>query len=941
LLALLPLTALEAQLQPPTTGGYAALDYELRRLGHRKRVLMIAAHPDDEDTELLAVLVRGMGAEAAYLSLNRGEGGQNLIGNELGEALGLLRTEELLAARRLEGGGQFFTRAYDFGFSKTLDDTWAHWPRDSVLKDVVRIVRRYRPQIVVSIFSGTPRDGHAQHQAAGWAAQQAFRVAGDAAVFPELLSEEGLPAYQPDKLYRSTRFDSAATTLRINGGVLDPAEGQSYHQIAMRGRSLHRSQDMGQLQRIGPSEVRLQLLEDRTGRGADGLWSGLDTTLGAWPLVTALRPEARGSVMAQLEQYVARVDSARALVSSPVRGRLVDLLARATRDLAAARRQLGDGLPGSALRQAKTERTSDGALFDSELSHIETARILSLDLIADGQSLASRVTPGQTFGLSAQLWNAGERPAAATLCVGPNRFTWRQLLDSTVRADLRAGLGSDLCLESGMARAAPSNGPAGGGDLPGGALVATRLEVTIPESEDYTTPYFLRLPRAGDLYQWDPEDRTAWGFPFEGSLLTLAVRTSDDSFQGLPREIAFRGNDQASGEYRRPVLVVPRVDVRLDPDEEIWPLKSPVARVFTVALTHGGHDTVSGMIALRLPPGWAEPAPRRFRLGGENERITFAFSVRPPARAKAGAFEVAAIARDDGGRVYDVGLRSVDHPHIRPRTWARRAAATVRLTDLMLPRLRRVAYIRGAADRVPEALADVGLPIEVIPATALGRDLSRYDVIVVGPRAYEADTALPGNNDRLLAFARAGGTVLVQYQQYSYFLGDYAPYKLTVGSRPPGAPNAAAAVTSRRDASRGESTALLSGHDRVTDETAPVRLVAPESPVVRRPNRIVAADWEGWVQERGLYFARSWDRAWRPVLELHDPGDAPLEGGLLISQVGKGTYVYTGLSFFRQLPAGVPGAWRLFANLLALGESRSGPARPRPVPRDTLNVERE
>ena len=232
-------------------------------LGHYRRVLVIGAHPDDEDTELLTVLVRGMGAEAAYLSLNRGEGGQNLIGPELGEALGLIRTEELLAARRLDGARQYFTRAYDFGFSKTLDETWAQWPRDTILKDVVRIVRRFRPQVLVSIFRGNPRDGHGQHQAAGWVTREAFEVAGDSTRFPELLREEGLQPWTPLKLYRSARFDTAATTLVLDGGALDPAVGKSYHQIAMAGRSLHRSQDMGQLQTIGPSPVRLALLQER------------------------------------------------------------------------------------------------------------------------------------------------------------------------------------------------------------------------------------------------------------------------------------------------------------------------------------------------------------------------------------------------------------------------------------------------------------------------------------------------------------------------------------------------------------------------------------------------------------------------------------------------------------------------------------------------------
>jgi LmbE family N-acetylglucosaminyl deacetylase len=326
-----------AQLEPPSAGGTVALDQELRMLGHYKRVLMIGAHPDDEDTELLTILVRGMGAEAAYLSLNRGEGGQNLIGPELGEALGLLRTEELLAARRLDGARQYFTRAYDFGFSKTLDETWQHWPREEILKDVVRIVRKFRPQIIVSIFSGTPRDGHGQHQAAGWAAREAFHVAGDSLRFPELAAE-GLVPWTPLKFYRSTRFDTGATTLTIEGGVLDRAVGKSFHQIAMAGRSLHRSQDMGQLQQLGPSKVRLSLVEDRTGSGNGGLFAGIDTSLAAMPLGERRLVSGTASLVghsdapAVLRRYQARVDSLRAAVPGD-NARARQLATRAARDL--------------------------------------------------------------------------------------------------------------------------------------------------------------------------------------------------------------------------------------------------------------------------------------------------------------------------------------------------------------------------------------------------------------------------------------------------------------------------------------------------------------------------------------------------------------------------------------------------------------------------------
>ena len=359
---------LSAQLQPPSTGGYVGLDQELRMLGHQQRVLMIAAHPDDEDTELLTLLGRGFGAEVAYLSLNRGEGGQNLIGGELGEGLGLLRTGELLAARNFDGATQYFTRAYDFGFSKTLGDTWAHWPRDSILKDVVRTIRRFRPQVVVTIFSGTPRDGHGQHQAAGWAAREAFRVAGDSAVFPELLSREGLAPFAPAKLYHSTRFDTAATTLTLKGGALDPAVGQSYHQIAMRGRSLHRSQDMGQLQGLGPSAVRLQLLEDRTGAGRDELLAGVDTTLPA--------------------AYVTLIDSLRRVPLQDRSPRLMPLLARAQ---AVLERLAGEDRAGA--------DPSVSLTLQGQRDHLSRAILAASGVVLDAVLSDDRVVPGQARGV--------------------------------------------------------------------------------------------------------------------------------------------------------------------------------------------------------------------------------------------------------------------------------------------------------------------------------------------------------------------------------------------------------------------------------------------------------------------------------------------------------------------------------------------------------------
>jgi hypothetical protein len=348
----------------------------------------------------------------------------------------------------------------------------------------------------------------------------------------------------------------------------------------------------------------------------------------------------------------------------------------------------------------------------------------------------------------------------------------------------------------------------------------------------------------------------------------------------------------------------------------VWPTNSLIPHRFTVTLIHGARDSTSGTVRLQLPRGWPAVPPQRFRFGREDERESFVFDVKPPRPLVSDSGEIRAVAEDAAGTTYDVGVYTVDYPHIRPRSYTRPATASLRVSHLVLPRLTRVGYIRGAADRVSEALASVGVPVTLLTGAALERGrLDRYDAIVVGPRAYETDSALVENNRRLLDYARRGGLVIVQYQQHQFFNGRFAPYPLTVGGQP-------LRLVDSGPARTGSATVRAAppvSHDRVTDENAPVKLVRPDHPAVRIPNRLSAADWRGWVQERGLYFARTWDKRYQTILETHDPGEAPLLGGLLVAPVGKGTYVYTGLSFFRQLPAGVPGAFRLFANLLALG----------------------
>ena len=804
------------QLAPPCTGGVSALAGALRQLGATKRVLMIGAHPDDESSDLLALLARGMGAQVAYLSLSRGEGGQNLIGPELGPELGIIRSEELLAARQIDGARQFFTRAYDFGYSKTLEETLRFWPRDSLLEDVLEVIRRFRPQIIVSVFSGTPRDGHGQHQAAGLLARQAF----------ELLKD---PSWGPVKLYRSTGFDTAATTLVLQGGGLDPVAGQSYHQLAMAGRSRHRSQDMGALQRPGPTPVRVGLLEPRGRNGPDaGFFAGVDTVL-------------RGT-----GRYAALINSARARLTASRPSDVVPLLARALEELGDADSEQRDILQGA----------------------LAAAAGVSLDGVADDGT----VIPGERLQVEASVWNAGDS---------------RLALDGV---DVRAPAGWTLeRLDAAASSVAP------------GTVATRRFALAVGGDAPRSQAYFLRLPLNGALYDWTGAPAAWRGLPFEPPPVEVTARLT---IAGVPvtlrREVAYRYRDQAIGEIRRPIFVTQPFDVAVTPALVVWPIDGPAGgpRRFTITVTNRNRGPAAARVVVTPPTGWtSSPTPSdslSFRREDESKSVMVALAAPAGIRPEVLELRAAVLAEGVDGRVTrsEGALGVIDYPHIRPRAVARASAAEIRVARLSLPVLTRVGYVRGASDRVPEALQAVGVPIELLGPDTLARgDLSRYDAIVVGSRAYETDPALAAGNGRLLDYARAGGLVIVQYQQYPFVEGAFAPYRLSI-ARP---------------------------HDRVADEAAPMTPVEPANPVFHVPNEIGPDDWRGWVQERGLYFAHEWDSTYAPLLETHDPGDPPLQGGLLVARLGTGTYVYTALSFFRQLPAGVPGAYRLFANLLALG----------------------
>ncbi|MFQ5679277.1 MAG: PIG-L family deacetylase [Gemmatimonadota bacterium] len=879
-------TPTAAQAPIPETGTVAA-GLRLRQLEGVKRVLVIGAHPDDEDTSLLTALARGLGARAAYLSLTRGEGGQNLIGPELGEALGILRTGELLAARRLDGAEQYFTRAYDFGYSKTAEESFRHWPKDSLLSDVVWVVRRFRPQVIVAIFSGTPLDGHGQHQVAGILAREAFRTAGDPERFPEQLAA-GLRPWAPLKLYRRTFRDPQNADLTVETGRLDPLLGRSYHQVAMAGRSQHRSQDFGVAQSPGPFVTRLKFLESRVSRrregGGNGLFSGIDTSLVA-PL-RPLPPDARAEAERAVDRYLAAVHRARGALAGlapygAVR-HLADALASIREAIASVRSVTAPEVAEALAELEEKEGLAQEALL--------AAASVSLSVRAERDV----VVPGETLQVTAEVWNGGPFPIRA----------------SPVRLSLPAGWSAEPPLHVAWspprffaapprsASDAPPPVPDRGGEVAAGGIRRSRAAVHVPPTAAYSELYYVRRERDGSLYRW-PASLELRALPRDPPLLragvTIDVRPGGATTPvrvHVERPVRYRGVDKARGEYWRPVMVAPAASVSVTPVESIWPLGDPGPRHLAVRVRAMAPRGVRGTMSLDLPAGWrSRPAEQPFRLQ-EGATAVFDFELQAPEEETGGGeVIVRGVARLSGGQVLSRGVTLVAYPHISPAFLFHDAVARVRRFPVQVARERRVGYLMGSGDDGPQEIRQLGLEVEPLgPERVRNGAFAGLDVIVLGIRAYETRPDLREANERLLDWVREGGTLIVQYNKREMVTGGFAPYMLHMKGRA----------------------------DRVTDEEAPVRLLDPEAPPLARPNRITEADFRGWVQERGLYFPDEWAPEYTPLLGMADAGEEELRGSLLVAPLGAGLYVYTSLSLFRQLPAGVPGAYRLLANLLSL-----------------------
>jgi len=853
-LALLAPSLAAAQEGGSEHRGAEALGLALRRLETTKRVLMIGAHPDDEYSPLLATLALGEGAEVAYLSLTRGEGGQNLIGPELQEGLGIIRTEELLAARRLDGARQYFGREYDYGFSKSAAEAFRHWPRDSVLADVVEVIREFRPDVILSVWSGTPRDGHGQHQASGIIVREAYEAAADPSRFPGQVAE-GLAPFRAKRLVQSVWRGAPASALTIETGMYDPLFGRSWLQIAMAGRSRHRSQDQGGAEPPGPSRADVVPLAGDTSMNGS-LFRGVDTTLAA-----LARSLGAGAPVAAALDAFDRQATAAATAFNPLRtDAIVAPLAAALAALRRADSLLagGPGLGPLRFRITQEERDASAAL----------RLAAGIELIATAD--AERIVPGRTFGLTLQVWNGG--PAGRRI--------------ASLEPELPEGWTAE-----------PLDGaPAG---VASDTIVTRRFRVHVPADADGFGPWYLRRPRDGDMYRW-PSDPAVRTLPFEPDRVrAMAVLDVGAVPLRVEASAAYEDIDKALGERRLPVMLVPAVSVAVEPRIAVVPLGSAAdggdgkGRDVTVVLTSDSPEPLDGTVRLEAPAGWrVEPASAQARVEGSGSRLALRFAVHPPASLAPGRTDVTAVFAADGGREYRQGYDVIAYPHTQPRPLFEASTVTFSAFPVAVAPGLTVGYIEGAGDDGPHALEQLGVDVELLdPATLLNGDLDRYSTIVTGIRAYEVRPELATANARLLEYVERGGTLVVQYNKQEYSRGNFAPWPLEIpGSAP-----------------------------RVTDEDAPVRLLDPSHPLLSTPNRIGPTDFEGWVQERGLYFPDRWDDHYTPLLEMNDPGEPGRQGSLLAGRYGRGRYVWVALSLFRELPHGVPGAYRLLANMVSWG----------------------
>jgi LmbE family N-acetylglucosaminyl deacetylase len=929
----------------PFDRGAAGLAQSLRKLGTRASLIQINAHPDDEDGGTLAYESRGVGAVVSLLSLNRGEGGQNVMTSEFWDGLGILRTQEHLAANHYYDVNLYYTRVADFGFSKTREETLQQWNHERVLGDAVRVVRETRPMVITSVFAGNVSDGHGHHQTAGVTAQEVFNAAGDPKMFPEQI-KEGLWPWTPLKVYArspfaratgNTVFDYATgktepllyknyvtgeemkyvppVTVTVPSGTYNALFGESYAQLSREGLNNQKSQNGGvAVPAPGRADAGYHLYASRVS-GAKlpeheaGFFEGIDTSIEGMALY--LPAAAQAGVKAKLEAIDAQVKDATAKFDANDPTKSAPALAKGlelTRALIAelrAEKLPEDGRYSAVFELEIKERQFNEALGQAlGMTMVATVQAAPSGRAPEGpggpqlQAASQTVVAGEKFGVNVHVADQGVAPVQvdAITLVPALGGDWKTKAPEAEAPVAPARTAGEEAPPTSAGAPAGGRGRRGGGDAPTSALgplaagvaVDDFIAATVPADVEPTGPYFSRPSLEQAWY--DIKDPRWLTLPTEPYPLSARV---DYTFAGTHASVegvvqtAHRYN--GLGVVQEPLLIAPAISVVVSPPSGVLPLAAH-ALPLQVTIHSSVKGPTQGTLKLELPTGWkAEPATAAFRTMRDNEDVVLKFLVTTPGLA-AKTYQIKAVANYNG-KDYTSGFTTIGYPGIRPYPRYRASTSTVTGVDVQVAPSLRVGYVMGSGDDVPDALREIDVePVMLSDADLQRGDLSGFDVIVLGVRTYTARPALRAANSRLLEYVKDGGVLVSQYQDAA-FDHDYAPYPLHV----PGD----------------------QGHT-VVEEDAKVRILKPNDPVMTWPNTIGPKDFDNWVEERGHGFTGSFSADWTALTEVHDTGQDPQQGGLIYAKSGKGYYVYLAYAFFREMPEGVPGSFRIMANLLSL-----------------------
>ena len=808
--------------QQPAKPNASEIYSQIEKLNFLGSVLYVAAHPDDENTRLISYMANAEHARTAYLSLTRGDGGQNLIGPELREGLGVIRTQELLEARKIDGGQQFFSRANDFGYSKTPDETLQIWNKEDVLGDMVYLIRQFQPDVIINRFDArTPGTTHGHHTASAMLSVEAFDLTNDSQKYPQQLTL--VKPWQPKRLFFNTnwwfygsreKFDKAdkSKLYKVSTGVYYQSLGKSNQEIAALSRSRHQSQGFGNTGVRGEDFEYLELLKGADGQNKTDIFEGVDTS---WNRVKGGKP-------------------------------IGDLLA-------SVQKQFDFKHPAASIPMLTKAYTMVLALEDNhwkpiKLNEIKNVIAACAGLYLEAVAETAETTPGSTVKLKLEAINRSDVPM--------------QLLGVKTMATANS--------------IAPT-------ELKPNILNNFETTVQLPQNDGYTQPYWLAEPASVGMYT--VSDPKIIGTP---DIIRDQKVVFDLAVNGVPipfeRTIIYKFNDDVKGEVYRPFDIVP--DVSLSFVDKVAIFNGEKTKTLGV-LVKAGKDDVKGELVLELPADWkVSPKNRVFHLARKGESLTFNFEVTAPEKISEINAKVVATVN---GKRFDREQIKIGYDHIAHQQLLKPAEARLLNLDIKTGK-QKIAYIMGAGDEVPGSLKQMGYDVSVVKAEDLSVDLLKgFDVVMTGIRAYNTVPALAFKQQLLFDFVAQGHTMIVQYNTLDDFVTkDIAPFSLKIS------------------------------RERVTEENAVVTLLEPAHPVLNHPNKITPNDFKDWKQEQGLYYPNEWDKAFTPILSSHDKGESEKKGGLLVAKHGKGHYIYTGLSFFRELPEGVSGAYRLMANLISI-----------------------